>query len=66
MDQSKGFVQEEKEHIVCKLKKTLYGLKQLLRTWYHSIDLFSINEGFNRTQANHSLYVNKRVVSCWW
>ena len=28
MDQLEGFVQEENEHLVCKLKNTLYGIKQ--------------------------------------
>jgi hypothetical protein len=28
MDQPQGFVQDGKEDVVCKLKKSLYGLKQ--------------------------------------
>lgn len=28
MDQSKGFVIERKEHMMCKLKKSIYRLKQ--------------------------------------
>ena len=31
MDQLEDFVQEGKEYLVCKLKKALYMLKQLLR-----------------------------------
>ena len=44
---------------MCKLKKTLYGLKQSLRAWYHRTDSFFINEGFCRSQADYSLYVKQ-------
>jgi len=34
MEQPEGFVQKGREHLVCKLRKTLYGLKQSGRAWY--------------------------------
>ncbi|CAL2237494.1 unnamed protein product [Prunus armeniaca] len=34
MRQPEGFVKERKEHIVCKLDKIIYGLKQASRRWY--------------------------------
>ena len=34
-------------------------LKQNLRAWYFRIDSFFINEGFYRSQADHSLYVKQ-------
>lgn len=59
MDQLEGFVQKGKEHLVCKVKKKLYMLKQLLKVWYHHIDSFFINQGFCKCQADDSLYVKQ-------
>jgi len=59
MDQPQGVVQDGKEHLVCKLKKSLYGLKQSPRAWYQCIDMFFTHEDFFRSQADHSLYVKQ-------
>ncbi|MCO5562890.1 hypothetical protein L7F22_016526 [Adiantum nelumboides] len=40
MQQPEGFVQKGKEHLICKLLKSLYGVKQSSRQWYHKFDAF--------------------------
>jgi hypothetical protein len=50
MDQSEGF-------IVCKLMKSLYGLKQSPRKWYKKFDSFIIANGFKRSLYDSCVYI---------
>lgn len=40
MRQPEGFVVKGKEHLVCRLKHSLYGLKQSPRCWNHTLDAY--------------------------
>ena len=46
MDQPEGFIVQGKENYVCKLKKSLYGLKQSPRQRYKMFDSFMLLHGF--------------------
>ena len=56
MEQPQGFVTEGQEHLVCKLNKSIYGLKQASRLWYQKIDSALIRHGFNKMQADQCMY----------
>ncbi|KAM0002197.1 putative RNA-directed DNA polymerase [Helianthus debilis subsp. tardiflorus] len=54
-----GF-QKEGDNRVCKLNKSLYGLKQASRNWYQKFTTSLQNLGFKSSKADHSLFLFKR------
>ena len=56
MEQPEGFVIPGKEKLVCKLKKSLYGLKQSPRYWYKRFDTFMLSQGFKRSNYDNCIY----------
>uniref|UniRef100_A0A2N9IW04 Integrase catalytic domain-containing protein n=1 Tax=Fagus sylvatica TaxID=28930 RepID=A0A2N9IW04_FAGSY len=59
MVQPEGFEAKGKEHRVCRLKKSLYGLKQPLRQWYKKFDSFMMGHACTRTDVDHCVYVRQ-------
>jgi hypothetical protein len=56
MKKLEGFVVKGKKELVCKLKKSLYGMKQSPRTWYQKFDTYILGLGFVRSRDDHCVY----------
>lgn len=56
MVQPEGFKEVGKEDHVCRLKKSLYGLKQSPRQWYLRFDTFMLRVGYTRCDHDHCAY----------
>jgi hypothetical protein len=56
MKQPEGFVVKGKKELVCKLKRSLYGLKQSPRMWYQKFDTYILSLGFVRRKFDHCIY----------
>ena len=57
MQQPDGYLQQGEEHLVCKLKKSLYGLKQSPRCWNKVLTEFLTSVGFVQSSADPCIYV---------
>ena len=59
MVQPDGFKAVGKEDWVCKLQRSLYGLKQSPRQWYLRFDSFMDEQKFTRSHFDHCVYFRK-------
>jgi Reverse transcriptase (RNA-dependent DNA polymerase) len=55
--QPEGYIEKGKEHLICKIKKGLYGLKQSAREWSKRLTKFLIEIGFRPLMADHNVFV---------
>ena len=65
MKQLEGFMVKGKKELVCRLKKSLYGLKQSPRMWYQKFDTYIRGFGFTRSKEDHCVYfklIGDRVI----
>ena len=56
IDQRDGFVTSGQKGKVCKLLKSLYGLKQALKQWHEKFDRTLTSTGFALNEAHKSVY----------
>ena len=58
MKQPEGYIEDPS--LVCKLRKSLYGLKQDPRSWYSKMDAFLMSQKFGRCKSNCNVYMQKK------
>ena len=61
MAQPEGFVVKGKEHMGCKLKKSIYGLKQASRQWNLKFDQVIKKFGFKENDVDNCIYTKIKV-----
>jgi hypothetical protein len=64
MKQPKGFEVKGNKELACKLKNSLYGLKQTSRMWYQKCNTYIFGLGFTRIKPDHCVYF-KLVRDCF-
>ena len=57
MSQPEGFIDPLYPEYVCKLKKSIYGLKQSARCWNQTLDSFLRKNGYRKSGADNCIYV---------
>lgn len=56
IDQPEGFVEKGKETFVCKLNKSIYGLRQSPRQWYKKLESVLVADGFSKSRSDGCLF----------
>ena len=56
MEQLSGFVAQGESGLVCKLRRSLYGLKQSSRAWFSRLSSVVQEFGMIRSTTNHSVF----------
>jgi hypothetical protein len=50
-------------YLVCRLKKSLYGLKKALKVWYAKMDSYLLSQNFVCCKSDPNVYMLKTVDS---
>jgi hypothetical protein len=56
MKQPEGFVVKGNQELVCKLRRSRYGLKNSQRIWYQTFDTYILSLGFFKRKFDHYIY----------
>jgi hypothetical protein len=56
MKQREGFAVKGKKELVCKLKRSLYGIKKSPRMWYQIFNIYILSLRFVRSKVDHYVY----------
>ncbi|KAJ0615698.1 putative RNA-directed DNA polymerase [Helianthus annuus] len=66
MEAPPGFTKDFKEKEVCRLKKSLYGLKQSPRVWFGRFTLAMRKYGYQQSNSDHTLFLKQRngLITC--
>jgi len=59
MEQPEGNKVKGKENLICKLKKSLCGLKQAPRQWYKKFETFMDEHGYSKMTGDHGVFIKR-------
>ena len=59
--QPEGFIDKEHPNKVCRLRKSLYGLKQSARCWNKTIDEYLKQSGYMQNDADPCIYIKRFI-----
>ena len=62
MKQPEGFAVKGKEHLVCRLKQSLYGLKQSSRCWNSTLDVHLKSMGYVQSTNDPCIYTGESSI----
>ena len=59
MQQPPHFEDSTRPNVVCRLHRSLYGLRQSPRVWYHRLHNFLTNNGYKRLKNEPNVYIKR-------
>ncbi len=66
MKQPRGYEKKGKEHLVCRLKKSIYGLKHSPRCWNTALDSHLKRMGFTQSMSDPYIYTSGVEDTLYW